>query len=122
MTNPLLQDWTTPFQIAPFDQISDEDFAPAFEQALAAHRAEIDAIAGASEAPTFANTIEAMEAAGGDLDKVLSVFFSLAGADSNPARGGIAAGFFAAAGGAFIGHFGQQGAVWAYRGFVGAPG
>ena len=35
MTNPLLTDWDTPFQIAPFDRISDDDFAPAFEQALA---------------------------------------------------------------------------------------
>ena len=35
MTNPLLADWDTPFRIAPFDRISDEDFAPAFEQALA---------------------------------------------------------------------------------------
>ena len=86
MTNPLLADWDTPFQIAPFDAISDDDFAPALEQALAAHNAEIDAIAGNSEAPTFDNVIGALEAAGRDLDKVLGVFFTVAGADSNPAR------------------------------------
>ncbi|MCP4822380.1 MAG: M3 family metallopeptidase [Shimia sp.] len=86
MTNPLLSDWTTPFEIAPFDKISDDDFAPAFEVALAEHKAEIAAIADNPEAPTFANTVEAMEVAGGALDKVLSVFFSVAGADSNPAR------------------------------------
>ena len=36
--NPLLQDWDTPFGLAPFDKISDEDFAPAFEEALAQSR------------------------------------------------------------------------------------
>lgn len=86
MTNPILQDWNTPFQIAPFDKISDADFAPALERALAEHRAEIDAIAGSEEPASFANTIEALEAAGQSLDKVLSVFFTLAGADSNPMR------------------------------------
>lgn len=86
MTNPLLSDWDTPFQLAPFDRISDTDFAPALEEALTAHSAEIKAIAESDETPSFANTIEAMEAAGGALDKVLSVFFSVAGADSNPER------------------------------------
>ncbi|WP_050929085.1 M3 family metallopeptidase [Aestuariivita boseongensis] len=86
MTNPLLSPWETDFQIAPFDKISDADFAPALERALEAHKAEIDAIATSSESPGFANTIEALEAAGKDLDKVLSVFFTVAGADSNPAR------------------------------------
>lgn len=86
MTNPLLQDWDTPFEIAPFATISDSDFAPALEEALAAHRAEIEAIAQSQEDPSFANTIEALEAAGAALDKVLSVFFTVAGADSNPER------------------------------------
>lgn len=86
MSNPILSDWTTPFQTAPFVAISDDDFAPALDAALAAHRAEIDAIADNPEPPSFANTVEAMEAAGKDLDKVLSVFFTVAGADSNPER------------------------------------
>ncbi len=86
MTNPLLAEWDTPFGLAPFDRISDADFAPAFDEALAAHLSEIEAIADNSEAPSFANTIEAMEGAGEALDKVLSVFFSVAGADSNAAR------------------------------------
>ncbi|EEX16763.1 peptidyl-dipeptidase dcp [Citreicella sp. SE45] len=86
MTNPLLADWDTPFRIAPFDRISDADFAPAFEEALAAHLAEIEAIADNPDPASFANTIEAMEGAGEGLDKVLSVFFSVAGADSNDAR------------------------------------
>ncbi|TCS61984.1 peptidyl-dipeptidase Dcp [Primorskyibacter sedentarius] len=86
MTNPLLQDWTTPFGLPPFDQIDDEDFTPALEIALARHMDEITAIAENPDAPTFANTIEAMEGAGEDLDKVLSPFFALAGADSTPRR------------------------------------
>ena len=86
MTNPLLAEWDTPFGIAPFDRISDDDFAPALQEALAAHRAEIEAIASNSDAPTFANTVEALEASGQALDKVLSVFFTVAGADSNSAR------------------------------------
>lgn len=86
MTNPLLQDWTTPFQIAPFDRISDDDFAPALTTALAEHRAEIDVIASSDDAPDFANTIEALEAAGHALHQVLGVFFAVAGADSNSER------------------------------------
>ena len=86
MTSALLKEWDTPFQIAPFDKISDDEFAPAMEQAMAEHRAEIDAIASNPDAPTFANTIEALEAVGQALDKVLGVFFTVAGADSNPAR------------------------------------
>ncbi|MBV7394844.1 M3 family metallopeptidase [Mameliella sediminis] len=86
MTNPLLAEWTTPFGIAPFAEISDEDFAPALDAALAAHTAEIEAIAANPDEPSFANTIEAMEGSGEALDKVLGTFFNIAGADSNPAR------------------------------------
>lgn len=86
MTNPLLSAWETPFELAPFDRIKDEDFAPAFAEALTQHKTEIAAIAGNPHAPTFANTIEAMEAAGAALDKVLSVFYTVAGADSTPQR------------------------------------
>lgn len=86
MTNPLLQDWDTPFGLAPFDKISDDDFEPALEQALESHRAEIDAIATCEYDPTFANTVEALEEAGGQLDRVLGVFFTVAGADSTPVR------------------------------------
>lgn len=86
MTNPLLQDWNTPFQIAPFDEIEDGDFAPALEAALKLHRGEINAIAASQKPADFANTIEALEAAGQPLEQVLSVFFTVAGADSNPDR------------------------------------
>ncbi len=86
MTNPLLQDWDTPFELAPFDRISDADFAPALEAALKAHEAEIAAIADNDAAPGFDNVIGALESAGEALDKVLGVFFTVAGADSNPQR------------------------------------
>ncbi|WP_170452294.1 M3 family metallopeptidase [Ruegeria arenilitoris] len=86
MTNPILSDWTIPFEIAPFAEISDDDFAPALEAALQAHADEIDTIATNTQPASFANTIEALEAAGEALNKVLSVFFTVAGADSNPER------------------------------------
>ena len=86
MTNPLLSEWETPFEMAPFDTVSDEDFAPAFEAALEEARGEIAAIADNPAPPTFANTVEALEVAGDRLDKVLSVFFTVAGADSNDRR------------------------------------
>lgn len=86
MTNVLLEAWDTPFQIAPFDAISDDDFAPALDEALALHREEIASIADADSPADFSDTIEALEAAGRDLDKVLGAFFTVAGADSNPAR------------------------------------
>ncbi len=86
MTNPLLSEWTTPFEMAPFDKISDEDFEPAFEIALKEARSDIQAIADDPAEPTFANTIEALEVAGKILDQVLSVFYSVAGADSNDTR------------------------------------
>lgn len=89
MTNPLLAEWATPFALAPFDEIADADFAPAFEAALTEARAEVAAIAGNPEPPSFANTIQALEFSGRTLDRVLSVFFTVAGADSNPARQGL---------------------------------
>ena len=86
MTNPMLETWNMPFGIAPFDRIEDGHFAPAFDAAMRAARAEVAAIADNRDPPTFANTIAALEGAGRALDRVLSVFFTLAGADSNPAR------------------------------------
>ncbi|SFB18427.1 peptidyl-dipeptidase Dcp Metallo peptidase. MEROPS family M03A [Poseidonocella pacifica] len=86
MTNPLLGPWDTPFALAPFDKINDADFAPAFDEALARAEAEIEAIAEQAEEPSFANTIEALEVAGADLDCVLSVFYTVSGADSNETR------------------------------------
>ena len=84
--NPLLQDWTTPFGLAPFDRVSDDDFAPALDAALAAHNDEIAAIVANPAPADFANTVEALESIGKKLDQVLGVFFTVAGADSTPAR------------------------------------
>ena len=80
--NPLLTDWTGPFGLPPLPAIKPEHFRPAFERAMAAHRTEIDAIAASPSAPSFDNTIEALEKSGHDLDRVSNVFFVLAGADT----------------------------------------
>jgi peptidyl-dipeptidase Dcp len=83
--NPLLADWTGAFGLPAFAAIAPEHFRPAFDRALAGHRAELDAIAAAKAAPTFANTIEALERSGRALEKVANVFFVLAGADTGDA-------------------------------------
>jgi peptidyl-dipeptidase Dcp len=76
--NPLLQPWTTPFGLPPFDRIRPEHFAPALEAAMASHRAEIDAIAADPAPPTFANTIEALQRCGRTLTRIEAVFDNLA--------------------------------------------
>lgn len=67
-----------------FDAIRDDDFAPAFEWALEDHNREISEIAENPDAPTFENTIDALEVSGDPLSRVASVFFNKAGADTNP--------------------------------------
>jgi peptidyl-dipeptidase Dcp len=85
LSNPLLETWTTPFGAPPFPAIKPEHFMPAFEQAIAEHEAEIDAIAGSEDAPTLVNTIDALELSGRRLRDVSSVFYNLAGAHTNEA-------------------------------------
>ncbi len=75
--NPLLEDWTTPFAMPPFDRIKEDHFKPAFEAALAEWKAEVEAVATDTAPPSFANTVEALERSGESLDKVASVFFNL---------------------------------------------
>lgn len=77
--NPLLQ----PFDTAPFSKIKNEHFKPAFLQAIEAARAEINTITDCQEAPSFANTIEALEFSGQQLDRISSVFFNLNSAETN---------------------------------------
>ncbi|MDU8944551.1 M3 family metallopeptidase [Ovoidimarina sediminis] len=89
MTNPLLRDWNGPFGLPPFLEISDDDFAPAVDAALGEARARISAIADAPEPPTFANTIEALELADDTLSRILGVFYTLAGTDTNEARNAL---------------------------------
>jgi peptidyl-dipeptidase Dcp len=81
--NPLLIDWTGPFGLPQLPDIAPEHFRPAFDKALAAHRAEIDTIAADPAPPSFDNTIVALERSGRDLDRVSNVFFVLAGGNTN---------------------------------------
>ena len=81
--NPALVDWTGHEGLPRFEAIRDEDFAPAFDAALARHEAEIDAIAGNPEPPTFENTIVALEIAGDELSRVSALFWNKAGAHTN---------------------------------------
>lgn len=81
--NQLVREWDRPFGLPPLDAVRDEDFAPAFDAAMAEARANIDAIAEDPAPPTFANTIEALERAERSLDRVAAVFFNLASAHTN---------------------------------------
>ena len=80
-SNPLLQD----FNEAPFNTIKDEHFKPAFIEAIQINRNEIDAITNNTEAPTFQNTIAALDYSGQQLDRISSVFFNLNSAETSEA-------------------------------------
>lgn len=82
--NPFFTTWDTPFQAPPFDKIRTEHFKPAFERAIAGQKAEIDSIANNTEAPSFDNTIRALEYSGALLTKVSSVFYPMTSANTNP--------------------------------------
>ncbi len=86
MTNPLLSDWDTPFGLPPFPDISDEDFAPALDRALADARNVVAAMADNPDEPTFSNTVEALELMGDGIEKVLGPFYALLGSVSTPRR------------------------------------
>ncbi len=81
--NPLLQEYDTPFQTPPFDEIKTEHFMPAVREAMEQNRAEIDAIVNNQEAPTFENTIAAYDRAGDLLSRVTAAFFTLNRSDTN---------------------------------------
>jgi peptidyl-dipeptidase Dcp len=87
--NPLLRPWTAPFEAPPFPELQPEHYRPAFDAALAKHRAEIDAIAGNLAPASFENTIAALELAGQTLRKVSAVFFNICGTDGNDATEAI---------------------------------
>ena len=82
--NPLLEPWTTPFQVPPYDRIKTEHYLPAFKAAIAQDHKEIDAIVNNPQPPTFANTIEALENSGDLLSKVQGAFGGLQSADTTP--------------------------------------
>ncbi|MFY7758592.1 MAG: M3 family metallopeptidase [Flavobacterium stagni] len=75
--------FNTPYTAAPFRQIQLDDYVPAFDQTIAQARAEVDAIITNPEAPTFENTIEALEFSGQALDRLSSIFFNLNSAETN---------------------------------------
>ncbi|WP_228930532.1 M3 family metallopeptidase [Roseibium aggregatum] len=83
--NPLLSDWTTPFDLPPFETIAPEHFEEAFDAAMAEAKADTDRIADQEVAPTFENTIVALETSGKTLTKVARTFFNLTGAHTNEA-------------------------------------
>lgn len=81
--NPLLTDSTLPYGAPPFDKIKTEHYLPAFEQAITEAKAEIDAIVNNPDAPTFENTIAALDEAGGRLNDAAGIFYNLMEADTN---------------------------------------
>ena len=88
--NPLLVEQDTPFCVPAFDKVKIEHYLPAFEKAIAENKAEIEAIVNNPEAPTFVNTIEALDRSGELLDKVVGVFFNVLEADGNDEMNKIA--------------------------------
>lgn len=83
MENPLLIAFDTPFEIPPFDKIKIEHYGPAIDQAIAKSREELEAITANPDAPTFENTIEAMEHSGTLLGRITSVLFNLNSAETS---------------------------------------
>ncbi len=83
MTNPFFAPSTLPFGMPPFDDIADEHYRPAFEKGMTDQLAEVEAITGNTDAPTFENTMIALETSGQLLDRVATVFFNKVSADGN---------------------------------------
>ena len=84
-SNPLLDTWATPYGLPPFALVNADHFLPAFAAALAEQRNEIDTLAAATDAPTFANTLGAFDRSGRLLARVRELFFNLAAAETSPA-------------------------------------
>ncbi|WP_456314030.1 M3 family metallopeptidase [Pseudomonas shirazensis] len=81
--NVLLSKFNTKYNTAPFSQIKIDDYVPAFNEGITLAKAEIDAIVNNTDAPTFENTVVAMDFAGDILDRLSSVFFNLNSAETN---------------------------------------
>ena len=75
--NPFLSEYTTPFQVPPFDQIKNEHYMPAFEAGMKEQLAEVEAIVNNAEPATFENTILPYDKSGQTLNRVSNVFFNL---------------------------------------------
>ncbi len=87
--NPVLAESPLPHGLPDFASISDDDFVPAFGEAMATHLAEVESIATDPRPATFANTVEALELSGRDLARAGGIFFNLVGPDTNPQRNEI---------------------------------
>ncbi len=83
--NPLLADWLTAYGLPPFDLVRPEQFEDAFKVAMAAQRAELDAIAANPEPATFANTLEAMDQCGRLYNRIELLFSNLTVSETSPA-------------------------------------
>ena len=79
----LTQYFNTKYNTAPFSQIKNEDYLPAFQEGIALAKAEIDAIVNNTEKPTFKNTIETLAFSGNTLDRISSIFFNLNSAETS---------------------------------------
>ena len=90
MDNPFFNEWGTPYEIPDFAKIKTEHYMPAFQEGMKRQMEEIDAIVNNSEAPTFANTIEAYEYSGELLNTVSGVFFNLSECENSPEMEAIA--------------------------------
>ena len=84
-TNPFLASWNTPYSIPDFGKVKEKHYIPAVEEGIRQQQAEIDAIIANQDAPTFANVVEAYEASGAILDRVVGVLFNLSETDATPA-------------------------------------
>jgi len=82
-TNPFFAESTLPYHAPPFDKIKDSDYQPALEEGMKRLLAETEVIANQTDAPTFANTVEAMERSGDLVTRTTKVFFGLAQANTN---------------------------------------
>jgi peptidyl-dipeptidase Dcp len=83
-SNPFYAASTLPLQAPPFDKIKDTDFQPAIEAGMELQREEVRKIANNSEAPTFENTVVALERSGQVFNRVMTVFNAVTGANLNP--------------------------------------
>ena len=81
--NPLLSEFDTPFGVPPFDLIEYEHYMPAYKKSMELHNEEIDAIINNSEAPTFDNTIAALDYSGATLNQVSNIFYNLRSANTS---------------------------------------
>jgi peptidyl-dipeptidase Dcp len=84
-SNPLLQPWSTPYGLPPFEDVRADHFEPAFAVAQAEHLADIEAIAADPQPPTFENTIAAFDRSGRLLDRIESLFHNLTSSETSPA-------------------------------------